>query len=355
MPSGFIAVHTGAGNSVDERKYKAVSLRACERAIAVLNRNDFSGSNNSTLDACEAAIRELEDSGETNAGFGSNLTWDGRVECEASIMDGTTRLFGACTNVSRIKNPISLARVVCEKQNRLLKLGRIPPMVVSGGGAEAYAAETNVEIVEHEEQMVSKKALKCFRLHKATIEKYESINEVKISSLDTVGAVCVDSAGNITAGCSSGGLILKVSGRIGQAATYGAGCWATVNQNSSTATCTTGNGEYLMKTLLAKEIVNDLYDSQCPITTLNATFQNKFIKSPFLSDLDEVYGGALTIDYDHETKRGDLLWAHTTKFMCLGYMSTASRKPKFLMSEMPDVEKAGKVTIVSGHQFKLLQ
>ncbi|XP_063705701.1 threonine aspartase 1 [Culicoides brevitarsis] len=352
MPAGFIAVHTGCGNAVDQRKYKNVSNRACERAIAVLLRD---GGDGTTMEACEAAIRELEDSGETNAGFGSNLTWEGRVECEASIMDGASRLFGACTNVSRVKNPISLARVVCEKQNRLLKLGRIPPMVVSGQGAEAFAAETNIEMVENEEQMISKKALKCYRLHKETIQKYESINDIKISSLDTVGAVCVDAAGNITAGCSSGGLILKVSGRIGQAATYGAGCWASMNPNSSIATCTTGNGEYLMKTLLAKEIVSDLTASQCPITTINTTFQTKFLKSPFLSDLDEVYGGALTIDYDHETRRGDLLWAHTTKYMCLGYMSTGKRKPKFLMSEMPDIEKAGKVTIVSGHQFKLPQ
>lgn len=73
---------TGAGNCVDETKYEKVCKDACQRATAVLK----AGGN--ALDACEAAIVRLEDSPHTNAGFGSNLTWDGTVECEASIMDG---------------------------------------------------------------------------------------------------------------------------------------------------------------------------------------------------------------------------------------------------------------------------
>lgn len=349
MPVGFVAVHTGAGNNVDAKKYKAVCKRACERATRILKASDEA----STLDACEIAIKELEDSGETNAGFGSNLTWDGKIECEASIMDGKSRLFGACTNVSKVKNPIALARVVSDKQKQLLKLGRIPPMIVSGVGAEQYASATGVELVDDETQMISKKASKCYEMHKKMVQEYEMKNEIKISPLDTVGAVCVDSDGNITAGCSSGGLILKVSGRVGQAATYGAGCWALQNSTTSIATCTTGNGEYLMKTLLAKEIVTDLESCQCPITKISETFHQKFINSPFLASLNEVYGGALTITYDSKSKRGDLLWAHTTKFMCLGYMSTKHNKPKFLHSEMTDEEKAGKVTVTCGQSFKL--
>lgn len=86
-------------------------------------------SGGSALEACEAAIVALENCGYTNAGYGSNLTWDGRVECEASIMDGATRQFGACTNLSRLKNPIRLARILCERQSNLLSMDRISPMV----------------------------------------------------------------------------------------------------------------------------------------------------------------------------------------------------------------------------------
>lgn len=143
--AGFVAVHTGknimnckknpkitsskpigAGNCLDETKYNRVCKEACVKATTILK------SGGSTLDACEAAIICLENSGNTNAGFGSNLTWDKQVECEASIMDGTTLQYGACTNVSNIQNPISLARILCERQSKLLTLDRIPPMVLSG-------------------------------------------------------------------------------------------------------------------------------------------------------------------------------------------------------------------------------
>lgn len=343
---GYVAVHTGAGNTVDVTKYKAVSRRACKRAVEVLK------SGVGVLEACCQAISELEDSGETNAGFGSNLTWDGTVESEASIMDGSSRLFGACTNVTRVRNPIRLAKVICERQSEQLRLGRIPPMILAGSGAEKYAVETGVELMESAEEMISNKALKTYRHYKSSIEKYETENNIKLSPLDTVGAVVVDSNGNIAVGCSSGGLILKVSGRVGQASTYGAGCWAEKTDTTSIATCTTGNGEYLMKTLLAREIVADLKNAECHISSLSNTFRKKFLDSPFLNGLQEVYGGALTLVYDPTAKEGDLLWGHTTKFMCIGHMSSEDAKPKYLLSDMPTTSSPGKVTNISGYHFK---
>lgn len=352
MSSGFIAVHTGAGNFVIASKYKPVCRRACSAATGILVNDG-----GSAFDACVAAIKELEDSGETNAGFGSNLTWTGDVECDASVMDGRTGLFGACTNVSRIRNPITLAQTICKRQSRLLNFGRIPPMVMAGTGAEEYAHEMGIEMITDKEEMISKKALKSYNYHKKEIDEYAESNDLQnLSALDTVGAICVDSHGNIAAGCSSGGILLKVNGRVGQAATYGAGCWAWQQDatKESIATCTTGNGEYLMKTLLAKEIVDDLRGCECPITTLNQTFKSKFIESPYLRGLDEIFGGALTILYDQEMKCGELLWSHTTKFMCLAYSNTQNSlgKVKFVASEMPEMNEPGKVTIVSGHHFK---
>lgn len=249
------------------------------------------------------------------------------MECEASIMEGTTLQYGACTNVSNIQNPISLARVLCERQSKLMTLERIPPMVLSGDGASKYAKEVNLTIIDPK-QLISKKAAKCYDHYRSKVEQYENICNIKMSPMDTVGAICVGVDGNCVAGCSSGGLILKISGRIGQAATYGAGCWAVSKPNSVAATCTTGNGEYLMKTLLAKEIVDDLLRSECPVTSLHSTFKNKFIESPFLSRFREVYGGALSIVYDPTNGDGELLWSHTTQSLCLGYMSTLQKNPK---------------------------
>lgn len=279
------------------------------------------------MQACEAAIVALENCGYTNAGYGSNLTWDGKIECEASIMDGATRQFGACTNVSHVKNPIRLARILCERQSKLLSMDRIPPMILSGTGAENYAKEMNLRIV-NEKTMISKKAKQTYDHFRKKIEQYEDTFNVKVTPLDTVGAVVIDSAGNCAAGCSSGGLILKISGRIGQASCYGAGCWAATEKNKSIATCTSGNGEYLMRTLLAREIVTNLRDDQCSILSLHNTFKNDFLESPFLRHLDEVYGGALTIAYYSDTGDGELLWGHTTQSLCIGHQTTRQKNAR---------------------------
>lgn len=210
-------------------------------------------------------------------------------------MDGNGQ-FGACTNISRVKNPIRLARILCERQSKLLSMDRIPPMILCGDGAVNYAKQLKLpNFLVNEADMISNKARKTYDHYRQNIEQYEKTFNVKVTPLDTVGAVVVDSLGNCVAGCSSGGLILKLSGRIGQAACYGAGCWTSKEKNRSIATCTTGNGEYLMKTLLARQIVSNLRTDQCSILSLHETFKNDFLESPFLKHLDEVYGGALTL------------------------------------------------------------
>lgn len=267
-------------------------------------------------------------------------------------MDATTTNFGACTCVSDVKNPISLARKICDKQSSLFQFGRIPPMILSGLGASSWAKET---LPAHQivpmEQLISKKALKTYDYYRNKIEEYELSNSVQVSPLDTVGAIAIDNQGNVASGCSSGGIVLKLSGRIGQAACYGAGCWSQKSNNQSTSVCTTGNGEYLIKTLLAREIAVNLYNCDCPTTKLSQVFNEKFLKSPLLPAAQDYYGGALVIDYNSETNRGDLLWAHTTKMLCLGYKNSRQKSGKFIVSSLPDPTKAGTKVTVSGIPF----
>ncbi|KAI8120106.1 Threonine aspartase 1 [Lucilia cuprina] len=342
--SGFIAVHTGAGNIVDETKYQRVIKEACVRATDILKNGG------SAMDACEAAIIRLENCGNTNAGLGSNLCWDGYVQCDASIMNGSNLHFGACTNVSTVKNPIQLARMLCDGQDRMLSMERIPPMVMAGPGAERYAEELGCAMIEAS-GLISSKAKFTTKVENSTHES--NSQETEVSALDTVGAVCVDSIGNSAAGCSSGGLILKVPGRVGQAATYGAGCWATDTDDLSVATCTTGNGEYLMKTFLAKEICADLFTADCAVTSLHKTFKSKFLESPFLPADQVLYGGALSLLYYPKTNSGEVLWSHTTKSFCVGYMSTQQKTPKFVYSPLPTYSLPGKSSVVNGHNFHL--
>lgn len=170
------------------------------------------------MDACEAAIMRLENSGNTNAGFGSNLSWDGHVQCDASIMNGSNLHFGACTNVSTVRNPIQLARKLCDGQSKMLSMERLPPMVMAGTGAELYAEEIGCTMIDSN-ALISSKAKFSYNHYKTKISNAMEINTMEgagsttqVARLDTVGAVCVDAAGNSAAGCSSGGLLLKLSG-----------------------------------------------------------------------------------------------------------------------------------------------
>ncbi|CRL08473.1 CLUMA_CG021330, isoform A [Clunio marinus] len=343
---GLVVVHTGAGNFVNEENYKVLCKKACRVATELL---DAGGS---AVDACEKAITILEDSCHTNAGFGSNLTWDRKVECEAGIMDSKSTNFGACTCVSNVKNPISLARKICDKQSSLFHFGRIPPILLSSDGASEFAKETGITLVTMD-QLISKKASNTYNYYRSKINEFERMNLIEVGPLDTVGAIAIDNDGNVAAGCSSGGIVLKLSGRVGQAACYGAGCWSQKVDNHSTAVCTTGNGEYLIKTLLAREISCELLNCDCPTTKLNQVFNEKFLKSPLLPPSQEYYGGCLVIDYNSDTNRGDLLWAHTTKMLCLAYKSSKMKTSKFIASSLPDPNQAGNKVIVSGIPFSL--
>jgi taspase, threonine aspartase, 1 len=201
------------------------------------------------------------------------------------------------------------------------------------------------------EQLISRKSINDVQLNRSKIEEFETSNSVALSPLNTVGAITIDDKGNIAAGCSSGSIVLKLSGRVGQAAGYGAGCWSQKIGNQSMGTCTTGNGKYLIKTLLALEICDDLYNCDCPATRVTQVFNEKFLKSPLLPLTQEYYGGCPVIDYNSESSRGELLWAHTLKMLCLGYKSFKMKNPKFMASSLRDASQAGMKVTVGGTQF----
>lgn len=142
----------------------------------------------------------LENNPLTNAGFGSNLTLEGYVENDAAVMDGKTLLYGGCGAVRKVKNPIELACDICIKQRHDLPLGLIPPSLLVSNGAIHYARKIGLKIVNNK-SLISPKALRQHRKYKKMLDFYAN---VKYEIMDTVGAVCVDSAGNVAAAASSG-------------------------------------------------------------------------------------------------------------------------------------------------------
>uniref|UniRef100_W5NGB3 Threonine aspartase 1 n=1 Tax=Lepisosteus oculatus TaxID=7918 RepID=W5NGB3_LEPOC len=385
---GFVLVHAGAGYHSESKakEYKHVCKRACQKAVEKLKSGALA------VEAVTAALVELEDSPFTNAGMGSNLNLSGEIECDASIMDGKSLHFGAVGALSGIKNPVLVAnRLLSEAQKGKLSAGRIPPCFLVGRGAYYWARDHGIPYCLPEKmatscpsgatvQYISKFSLSAFKRNKRKMELAEKVetefiqtkkrrqsseNENDSGSLDTVGAIVVDHEGNVAAAVSSGGLAMKHAGRVGQAAHYGCGCWAenAGNLNTySTAVSTSGCGEHLVRTMLARECSAAMQYEDAHHALLE-TMQNKFIGSPFLSSEDCVLGGVIVLrscrcvaeesSPDVQALLVEFLWSHTTESMCIGYMSARDGKAKTHISRLPPGAVAGQSLAIEGGVCRL--
>ena len=147
--------------------YLEICAAACQAGIDVLR------SGGSAVEAASQATMVLEDAGETNAGYGSNLTESGTVEMDAGLMDGQSLLFGSVGAVSRVKNPILVAQKLVEEQGKgLLPLGRVPPGFLVGEGATEWAVRHNIQTVKTE-NLISEKAAKLYRHYKKKLDAYK--------------------------------------------------------------------------------------------------------------------------------------------------------------------------------------
>uniref|UniRef100_A0A8C8DZE5 Threonine aspartase 1 n=1 Tax=Oryzias sinensis TaxID=183150 RepID=A0A8C8DZE5_9TELE len=339
---GFVLVHAGAGYHSESKakEYKHVCKKACQRAVDQLKAGALA------VEAVAAALVELEDSPFTNAGMGSNLNLSGEIECDASIMDGKSLHFGAVGAISGIKNPVSVAN-----------LSHFITIIAGFFSLSAY--KRNKRKMELAERMDTG--------HSQTKKRRQSNeNENGSGCLDTVGAVVVDLEGNVAAAVSSGGLAMKHPGRIGQAAHYGCGCWAenARNVNSySTAVSTSGCGEHLIRTMLARECSAAMQSEDAHQALLEA-MQNKFISSPFLASEDRVLGGVIVLrcctcleaqsSQNIQGKLVEFLWSHTTESMCVGYMSVQDSKAKTHISRLPSGTVPGQSLAIEGGVCRLM-
>lgn len=214
----------------------------------------------SSVDAVEIAIRILEDSPLFNAGKGAVFTHDGINELDASIMDGKTLGAGSVAGLHKVKNPITLARAVMEKSEHVMMIG---------GGAEKFAAEQKVELVDPKYFFTQPR---WDALQKILKEEKEKKPEKKVGSLPafeepynkfgTVGAVALDKNGNLAAGTSTGGMTNKKYGRVGDAPIIGAGTYA---NNNSCAVSATGWGEYFIRLTVARDICSIVEYTAAPV------------------------------------------------------------------------------------------
>jgi beta-aspartyl-peptidase (threonine type) len=237
--SSAIIVHGGAGLVTDDRhaRLREGCRRAAEAGDAIL----IAGG--SALDAVTAAVRILEDDPEYNAGTGSALTRDGTVETDASIMDGATQRVGAVAAVPELGNAIALARAVLEAGEHVM---------LAGQAAWQFATEVGIGPAPPG-SLVTERArtrLASFLADHARAPSGASGGGANEPSGGTVGAVARDHRGRFAAATSTGGIVGKRAGRVGDSPVPGAGTWA----DARCALSATGDGEAILRVALARTI-----------------------------------------------------------------------------------------------------
>ncbi|MCJ1343143.1 hypothetical protein MMC31_001334 [Peltigera leucophlebia] len=362
-PLFAIFVHAGAGEVCqrNERKH----LQACEDAAQ--HAMDVLRTGGNAVAAVEAAIRSLEDNEITNAGYGSNLSLGGDVECDATVVDHYGRS-GAVGAVGQICNPIKLARLVLEQSKEPMPLDLVPPNLLVGQGAIEYAFQRKMPVVPND-YLVSAVAKQRWTRWKAALEKTakngrrhpvrESVHgDVKYDGgpftakcpideddhmiTDTVGAIAIDSDGNIAAGSSSGGIAMKYQGRVGPAALIGIGT-AVIPvspmdpQKTCVATVVSGTGEHIATTFSAITCANRIYANQGKeMSNESASDIKVFIERNFCqhpSVLHSCSDGAIGVLGVTRTVDGIwLTFAHNTETFGLASMSSDDARPISVMS-----------------------
>jgi beta-aspartyl-peptidase (threonine type) len=234
-----IAIHGGAGtlprantSAEAERRYRAGLKEAIDAGFAELVAGGTS------IDAVTRAVVLLEDNPLFNAGKGAVFTLDGRNELDASIMDGTTLKAGAVCGVTRIRNPVTLARAVMEKS---------PHVMLAGTGAEEFASGQGFSFVPQSYFYTPERWQQLERIRGGDA----GLSALTISHIGTVGAVAADAQGRLAAATSTGGMTGKRYQRIGDSPIIGAGTYA---DDRSCAVSATGHGEVFIRTVVAHDI-----------------------------------------------------------------------------------------------------
>src|SRR5437773_1428433 len=281
-----IIVHGGAGADPVEGRDE---LRAGVR-VAVLEGWRVLAGGGSALGAVERAVRALEDHPRFNAGRGSVLTSAGTVETDASIMEGDRLQCGAVAAVSRIANPVTLARRVMEASRHILLVGE---------GALAFARAQGLPECDPEALVTERQRVRHRELVAAT--------------KGTVGAVALDRHGTIAAATSTGGLAGQLPGRVGDSALIGCGTYA---ESSTGGVSCTGDGEAIIRVVLARRALDYLQQAD------DADYAAR-VAVDLLVEEGRGHGGLILLDW-----RGRMGWAHSTPLMPVALMSPAFAAPR---------------------------
>ncbi|MFI5172223.1 MAG: isoaspartyl peptidase/L-asparaginase family protein [Chitinophagales bacterium] len=319
-----LAIHGGAGalakgNYTPEQE--AAYLQKLNEALALGYSMLTNG--DSAVAVVEAVIKVLEDSPLFNSGKGSVITSNGKIKMDASIMNGRNLDAGSVSNVQTIKNPISAARKVMEKEKYIM---------ISGEGAEFFAKSSGLEIVDPNYFYTQHQYLRWKGMKDSTeinairyVDSIIGLHPIEASlpviekDYGTVGCVVLDKYGNLAAGTSTGGLMNKRYDRIGDSPVIGAGTYA---DNNTCAISCTGTGEDFIKTNAAKTVA-DLIEFK-GMTLKEATNEMIHVRfKPINGD-----GGMIAID-----NMGNISFQFNSDGMFRGYADEKGKIETFIYKD----------------------
>ena len=298
MPNNPVLVVHGGAWAIPDDMVDA-HLNGVRNAVAAGWRALASGG--SALDAVEEAVVIMEDDETFDAGRGSFLNRDGKVQLDALIMDGATLRAGGLGCVERLRNPVRAARKI---------LSESPHVYFVGEGAERFAAEHGVPLCRNEDLIIPRE-VERLKEYQAHAEEHRADLFAPTDSHDTVGAVALDGQGNIAAATSTGGTLNKAPGRLGDSSLIGCGCYA---DNRTAAASITGWGEPIMKLVLAKWAADRVASGNVPEWAAAEAID-------YLKTRVNGHGGMILLD-----ARGRFGVSHNTPRMAWGFKTAQSEE-----------------------------
>jgi beta-aspartyl-peptidase (threonine type) len=299
-----LLIHGGAWAMPDEdvAAHEEGIANALNAGYAVLERGG------TAIEAVEAAVVVMEDDEIFDAGRGSFLTNDGRVQLDALLMDGAYLRTGGVACVEHLRNPIRAARLVLE---------RSPHVYFVGVGAERFATQHGMRLCDNMDLVIPREQRRLFAAQEAELAGLKDATfsgeagfADPMLSHDTVGAVALDRFGNLAAGTSTGGTLNKAPGRVGDSSLIGCGCYA---DNLSAAVSLTGWGEPIMKLVLGKWTVDRVAAGATPQEAAVAAIA-------YLFERLGGHGGVILI-----ATNGEIGLAHNTPRMAWGLATEAGK------------------------------
>ncbi|MGC9199432.1 MAG: isoaspartyl peptidase/L-asparaginase [Acidobacteriaceae bacterium] len=319
LPQPILLLHGGAWAMPDD------AVAPHQHGIANALRAGWSvlDGGGSAVDAVEAAVTVMEDDETFDAGRGSFLTRDGRVQLDALLMNGANLRSGGVACVERLRNPIQAARLVLE---------RSPHVYFVGAGAESFAEENGMRLINNSELIVPRECERLLEFQRSQAAgrpdtTFTGGSEPEISPAaqsgvgqgqtgqdrghDTVGAVALDQYGHLAAGTSTGGTLSKAPGRVGDSSLIGCGCYA---DDLSAAVSLTGWGEPIMKLVLGKWAVDRVAAGSAAQDAATAAIDYLFTRLGG-------HGGIILL-----APNGEIGIAHNTPRMAWGWATRAGRQ-----------------------------